>query len=118
MIVIRDAFNLKGHIQGYKEEVLKNSFVQSGTVSGYLPVSGTSRGNDTFWPEGADQTNLNTAVSLMVWNVDDDYTKTLGLTSHRVAISITCKHQTPVRLSLTRRQSVFSASTATRSEKE
>ena len=79
VLVIRDAFNLNGHSKEYKNEMLKNSFVQSGTISGYLPVSGTYRSRDTVWPEGADQSDMSRMVSLMIWKVDNDYIHTLGM---------------------------------------
>jgi putative ABC transport system permease protein len=79
VLVIRDAFNLNGHTKEYKDEMLKNSFVQSATVSGFLPVSNAYRGRDTYWPEGADKDDMSRMVSLMSWSIDDDYIGTLGM---------------------------------------
>jgi putative ABC transport system permease protein len=79
VLVIREAYNLGSHVKEYKDEMLKNSFVQSGTVSGFLPVSGTYRSNNTYWPEGADQNDMTRMVSLNQWSVDDEYIKTLGM---------------------------------------
>jgi putative ABC transport system permease protein len=79
VLVVRDAGQLNGHLKEFKDAVLRESFIQSGTVSGYLPVSGTYRGRDTFWPEGADR-DLNKTISLMTWSVDEDYINTLGMT--------------------------------------
>jgi putative ABC transport system permease protein len=58
--------------------VLNNSAIQSGTISGYLPVAGTWRSDNSFWPEGAQPTQDN-MIGLQNWNVDIDYVKTLGM---------------------------------------
>lgn len=78
VIVVHDAYALGDNIQAFKEEVLKNNFMLSGTISGYLPVSGTRRNDNTFWPEGGQPTQEN-MVSLQNWTVDSDYLKTLGM---------------------------------------
>jgi putative ABC transport system permease protein len=78
VIVITDAYALGDQLQSFKNEVEKDSRIVSGTLSSYLPVSGTSRGDNTHWPEGKSPTDEN-MVSLQVWNVDYDYIKTLGM---------------------------------------
>jgi len=77
VIVIQDAYALQDNLNAFKEEVLKNSFVQSGTVSGYLPVA-SWRSDDTHWPEGSQPTQEN-MVGLQSWDVDQDYLKTFGM---------------------------------------
>ncbi len=78
VLVIRDAFQLRDHIREFKDEVLTNSFVTNATISGFLPVSGSWRGRDTFAKEGESQ-NMGDLVSLLIFEVDDDYIKTLGM---------------------------------------
>jgi putative ABC transport system permease protein len=78
VLVIRDAYQLQGHLNEFKEEVLASSFVANATISGFLPVSGTWRGRDTFWAEGASR-DINDMVSLAIFEVDDEYIKTLGM---------------------------------------
>ena len=78
VIVIKDAYALSENLQAFKSEVLRNSFIESGTISGYLPVSGTWRNDNTFWPEGTQPTEEN-MVGLQNWTVDYDYLKTLGM---------------------------------------
>jgi len=78
VIVIQDAYALGDNLQSFKSENLRNSFILSGTISGYLPVSGTWRNDNTFWPEGTQPTEEN-MVGLQNWTVDHDYLKTLGM---------------------------------------
>lgn len=78
IIIVKDAYALENQIQGFKEEVLKDNKVISGTISGFLPVTGTNRNDNTYWPEGMQPTQEN-MVSLQCWRVDLDYVKTLGM---------------------------------------
>lgn len=78
VIVVQDAYALGKNIQAFKSEVTRNSFIESGTISGYLPVSGTWRNDNTFWPEGVQPTEEN-MVGLQNWSVDYDYLATLGI---------------------------------------
>lgn len=79
VIVIKDAYALRDQLQAFKTEVEKDSRIIAGTVSGFLPVAGTSRSDNAQWPEGKSPTEEN-MVSLQVWDVDHDYVKTLGMT--------------------------------------
>jgi len=78
VIVIQDAYALKDQLQSFKEEVEKDNHVISGTISGFLPVSGTDRSDNTYWPAGKSPTD-ETMVSIQTWRVDYDYVKTLGM---------------------------------------
>ena len=78
VLVVNDAYALRGKLQTFKDEVTKNSAIRSGTISGFLPVSGTWRNDNTFWPEGVQPTQEN-MVGLQNWSVDIDYVKTLGM---------------------------------------
>jgi putative ABC transport system permease protein len=78
VIVIKDAYGMANQLQSFKEEVLKDNRIQSGTISGFLPVAGTNRTDNAHWPEGQDPTESN-MVSLQCWRVDNDYVKTLGM---------------------------------------
>lgn len=78
VIIIKDAYGLGNQIQSFKNEALKDSRVISGTVSGFLPVSGTYRSDNTHWPFGSQPTQDN-MVALQCWRVDYDYVKTLGM---------------------------------------
>jgi len=77
VIIIKDAYAMGDQLQSFKNEVLKNSAITNGTISGFLPVS-SSRNDNVFWPQGAQPTQDN-MVSLQVWSVDYDYIKTMGM---------------------------------------
>jgi putative ABC transport system permease protein len=78
VIMISDAYSLGDNKQAFKNEVLKNSFISSGTISGYIPVSGGWRNDNTHWPEGSSPTQEN-MVGLQCWQVDYDYLKTMDM---------------------------------------
>ena len=78
VVVIKDAYAMGEQLQTFKEEALKDSKIISGTISGFLPVSGTSRSEQTYWPEGVQPTQEN-LVGMQSWRVDHDYVKTLGM---------------------------------------
>lgn len=81
VIVVQDAYALRPNkVESFKQEVLKNSNIQSGTVSGYLPVKSgnSSRSDNPFWREGRDPSPEN-MVSMQNWQVDHDYVKTFGM---------------------------------------
>ena len=78
VVVVKDAYAMAEQLQSFKQEVLKDSRIQRGTISGFLPVSGTNRSDNTFWPEGVQPTEDN-LVGIQCWRVDHDYVKTLGM---------------------------------------
>lgn len=78
VIVVQDAYALKDQLQSFKNEVEKDSRIQSGTISSFLPVDGTARSDNSHWPEGKSPTEEN-MVSIQTWRVDYDYVKTLGM---------------------------------------
>lgn len=81
VIIVRDAYALRPNkVETFKNEVLKNSAIQSGSISGFLPVESenSGRNDNSFWKEGNEPTTEN-LVSMQNWNVDDDYIKTFGM---------------------------------------
>lgn len=78
VIVIKDAYGMGEQLRAFKTDVLKDSRIISGTISGFLPVTGTNRSDNTFWPDGVQPTQEN-LVSIQCWRVDEDYVKTLGM---------------------------------------
>jgi len=78
VLVVNDAYALGNNIQSFKNEVLKNNFIKSGSISGFIPVTGGWRNDNTFWPEGSEP-NEQTMVGLQNWSVDYDYVKTMGM---------------------------------------
>jgi putative ABC transport system permease protein len=77
VIIVHDAYALKNKVQVFKDEVKKNNFILSGTISGFLPVNGW-RSDNTHWPQGVQPTQDN-MVGLQSWELDHDYVKTFGM---------------------------------------
>ncbi len=76
VISIHDTYVLKNNVETFKNEVLNQTGVVSGTISGFLPVP-SGRNDNPWFPEGQ-MTNEN-AVSMQSWAIDHDYIKTLGM---------------------------------------
>jgi putative ABC transport system permease protein len=80
VLVVKDAYALRPNIQSFKTEALKINTIESGTISGFLPIEGAevSRNDRAFWKQG-DPSTAENLVSLQNWGVDSDYVKTLGM---------------------------------------
>lgn len=78
VLLVKDAYALEKNLQAFKDDVLKNNFIKSGSISGYIPVSGGWRSDNTYWPQGVDP-DENNMVGLQTWDVDYDYVKTMGM---------------------------------------
>ncbi len=80
VIIVHDPYALRPNVQTFKDKVLQLSFIESGTISGYVPVVSdwSWRNNSTFWKEGT-QPTTETMVSFQEWGVDFDYLKTFGM---------------------------------------
>jgi putative ABC transport system permease protein len=81
VIIVQDAYALRpSNVKAFKDEVLKNSAIESGTISGYVPVENdwVWRSNTSFWREGVPSTTEN-MVGFQQWRVDQDYIKTFRL---------------------------------------
>jgi putative ABC transport system permease protein len=79
IIMVHDLYALGVQKQTFKQEILGSSFVEKGTLSGYLPVSGTNRSDNPWWVMGRDIQDQENLVSIQNWRVDFDYIKTLGM---------------------------------------
>lgn len=78
VLIVNDAYALGKNVKAFKDQVVQNNFIKSGTVSGFIPVSGGWRSDNTYWPEGSEP-NENNMVGLQTWDVDYDYVKTMGM---------------------------------------
>lgn len=81
VVVVHDTDQLGNQVDAFKDAVLRNSFIVSGTTSGFLPVENGARNKNTFWPEGRVPTgeDVNYMVSMQMWSVDPYYLETLGI---------------------------------------
>ncbi len=77
VITLSGTNTLGERIPTLKNELLNLSGVESVTVSGYLPVAGTSRNDNLFWQEG--RTQLDQGIGCQIWVGDHDYITTLGI---------------------------------------
>ncbi|PTB89111.1 ABC transporter permease, partial [Marivirga lumbricoides] len=48
------------------------------SYSGFIPVSGYSRSDNTYWPVGQEPSE-NNIVGIQMWRVDPDYVTTMGM---------------------------------------
>jgi putative ABC transport system permease protein len=78
VIMVSDVYALGKKAENFKNEVLDNSFITAGTISGYIPVSNGWRSDNTYWPEGSQPTEQN-MVGLQTWQVDYDYVSTMDM---------------------------------------
>jgi putative ABC transport system permease protein len=78
VLIVNDAYALGENIESFKDEVAQNSFIKSGSISGYLPVANGWRSDNSYWPEGGEPTQEN-MVGMQTWSVDYDYVKTMGM---------------------------------------
>ncbi len=77
VLTIENTFTLGNQAKAFKNSVLQMTGVQSGTLSSYLPVSNSSRSDNTFFKNASfDQKD---GIDMQNWRVDYDYFKTLGM---------------------------------------
>jgi len=77
VLVVNGISALNDNVTPFKNEVLQMPGVESGTISGYLPVSNSSRSDNTFSKESV-MTTTN-GFDMQNWYIDYDYIKTLGM---------------------------------------
>jgi putative ABC transport system permease protein len=77
VLVLRNAYLLEKQTAAFKNEMLKNRAVVSGTVSGFLPVPPSNRNDNSIFPKG--DFNSSSTVMAQNWTVDADYIKTMGM---------------------------------------
>ncbi|MFC2135294.1 ABC transporter permease [Bacteroidota bacterium] len=76
VLIVNDAFILRDMAETFKQEVLRNPSILSGTMSGYLPVVSSRSKNGTI-PDG-DMTS-DKFQPIQSFRVDTDYIKTMGM---------------------------------------
>jgi putative ABC transport system permease protein len=81
VIIVHDAYALRPNsVEPFRDEALKLTGIETGTISGYVPVENdwTSRSNTAFWKEGVESNTENMASSQQ-WRVDDNYLQTFRI---------------------------------------
>lgn len=77
VLIINGTGSLGENARVFKNEVLNIPGVTSGTLSGFLPVSSSSRNDNSFSKEPVmDSRN---AISMQAWTIDEAYIPTMGM---------------------------------------
>ncbi len=79
VITVEETYVLGDQLASFKNEILANSMILGGTISGYLPVSGGWRSDSPWLVQGRDPKQPENFVSIQNWSGDYDYIKTLGM---------------------------------------
>ena len=77
VLIIDGANALGNNIQAFKNDVLGMQGVSSGTLSSYLPVTNSSRSDNTYSREAVMDTK--NGIDMQTWRIDYDYIKTMGM---------------------------------------
>ena len=77
VLVINGANALDKNVQAFKNEVLAMQGVSSGTISSFLPVSNSSRSDNTYAKDAV--MSSDNGIDMQTWWVDYDYLKTMGM---------------------------------------
>lgn len=77
VLIVNGTGALGNNVNAFKNEVLKMPGVKSGSLSGFLPVSESSRNDRTYSKETV--MNSNNAFNMQTWRIDYDYLNTLGM---------------------------------------
>lgn len=77
VLTIENTSTLGDQAKAFKNSVLQMTGVQSGTLSSYLPVSNSSRSDNSFFKDAT--LDGKDGLDMQNWRVDYDYFKTLGM---------------------------------------
>ncbi len=77
VLIIDGAYALNKNVQAFKNEVLALQGVSSGTFSSYLPVTNSSRSDNTYFKGPV--MDIKDGIDMQTWRVDYDYIKTMGM---------------------------------------
>lgn len=76
VIILHDTYILDKQVEAFKNEVVENPNIISGTISSYLPVESSRGMNGTFREGRPDDEKMS---PMQTWRVDYDYIKTMGM---------------------------------------
>jgi putative ABC transport system permease protein len=77
VLTIRNTYTMGDQDIAFKNGVLQMTGVQSGTLSSFLPVSNSSRTDNTYFKDPT--MDINASLDMQSWRIDYDYFKTLGI---------------------------------------
>jgi putative ABC transport system permease protein len=78
VVILHNTETLGTQQQSFRNELTRNSIVTSASVSGYVPISGWARLEQSFWKESQQPSEEN-HVSMQCWNIDHAYIPTMGM---------------------------------------
>lgn len=77
VLIINATSGLQDNKEAFKNEIKQMAGVKAACYAGYLPVSNSSRSDNTFSKEAI--MGAETGFNMQIWNVDYDYIPTLGM---------------------------------------
>jgi putative ABC transport system permease protein len=77
VLVINDTYSLNNNIDAFRNEMLRVPGVLSATTSGFLPVTSTSRNDNTFSKEAV--LDAKNGFNMQNWTIDENYVGTMGM---------------------------------------
>ncbi len=77
VLVIDGTYVLNNNAEAFKNDVLAMQGVSSGTMSAYIPVSNSSRSDNTYSKDAVMDTK--NGIDMQTWVIDYDYLKTMGM---------------------------------------
>ena len=77
VLTIQNTYVLGDQAKAFKNSILQMNGVQSGTLSSYLPVTNSSRTDNTYFKDAT--LDIKNGLDMQSWQVDYDYFKTLGM---------------------------------------
>jgi putative ABC transport system permease protein len=77
VLIVEGTDALGNSVDAFKNEVSKMGGVKSSSFAGFIPVSNSSRTDNTFSTEPV--MTDKTALSMQIWNIDYDYIPTMGM---------------------------------------
>jgi putative ABC transport system permease protein len=77
VLIIDNSYALKDNVDAYKNSILQQAGVVSATVSSFLPVSKSSRSDNTYSKDPV--SNSENSLDMQSWRIDYDYFKTIGI---------------------------------------
>lgn len=77
VLVINGVYALGSKASTFKNAVLSMSGVKSGTLSSFLPVTSSSRSDNTFSKDAV--MDASNGIDMQQWEVDHDYINTMGM---------------------------------------
>jgi putative ABC transport system permease protein len=77
VLIVDNTYALGQQAGPFKEEISKLSGVSNATMSSYLPVSNSSRSDNTYSKDAV--MDINSGLNMQTWRIDEQYLATLGM---------------------------------------